>query len=510
MPSITLQDAIERAIGRAQALREKITTNAKKVINAGSSSGVGRGSASSSATARRTSHSTSKSKTGATATATTTGIRRHGNNGVSKPLLPPSAGTAMSRPRISGGGSSRPATTRVAASGGGSGGGTTTAGRAASGAASAVESRPKLADIKPRLPMALRKTAGKLSSSVQHLHAAASLRSPEAVAFLKYFDRDPDASVAAGGTTLVADQHVPHASGGGGGGGAGGGGAIVMTAERITAGYRRLNQCMSNVSAAEWRLLESPPTPGTLMQQYRLSCLTRTVIEESARLDAASDTITMSHYYESSLPPDTIFAAAAAATAPMGFSDSGSSGGGGGDGRSGRASGGGDGGGGGRGGARKGAHAVVADHTARVRASLEVVDEAERVRATFTEGAPEQWLSKAVGADGTTMSPPAVAAAATAALSASEQCRRSIACPSATIGYTDVKELLRIDTLKHEAQVLAVQIETELLLQGALDTMEAMPVAETPDAEKAMAAIYRTVLRLRSNHDKEPTFVLAT
>ena len=42
------------------------------------------------------------------------------------------------------------------------------------------------------------------------------------------------------------------------------------------------------------------------------------------------------------------------------------------------------------------------------------------------------------------------------------------------------------------------------------DTVEAMPSAETPAAgEKTMAAIYRTIVRLRSNHGREPVFVLA-
>lgn len=437
------QDAIERAIGRARALREKVSTNAKKAMAGNRVVGI-------------------RSSQNPRALAPTP-----------SPTPTPAPTIVNRRGRVDDGGSKVPASQPTKAAGSRLAKHTRPpkAGKLAAPTTTLIaEPRPVLSDIKLRLPTGFRKTAGKLAASVQHLHAAAASYSQETEAFLRQLGGSSgsgDGGVLSGrwNGAPVGSEHRSDS---------------LMTAERVTAGYRCLTQCLSTVSLSDWRLLTSSPTPGTLMQQYRLSCLTRAVIEESARLDAIADAILAK-------------ATAAATVAGTLHNANGCTDGG--DGRGVRS-----------------AYAVLHDHTASVRAILDTIEQKERVRAVFAEGAPERWLApRGRGTD--------MVAGATlqrqqhcklAQLSASERYRRDIECPSSTISYTNVEELLRIDMLRHEVQVLAVQIETEFLLRGVLDTVEAMPSAETPAAgEKTMAAIYRTIVRLRSNHGREPVFVLA-
>ena len=56
--------------------------------------------------------------------------------------------------------------------------------------------------------------------------------------------------------------------------------------------------------------------------------------------------------------------------------------------------------------------------------------------------------------------------------------------------------------------MLAVKIEMELLIQHLLDTVEGMPAATSPEAEKKVAALYRTIVSLRNEHGREAVFVL--
>ena len=58
--------------------------------------------------------------------------------------------------------------------------------------------------------------------------------------------------------------------------------------------------------------------------------------------------------------------------------------------------------------------------------------------------------------------------------------------------------------------MLAVKMETEMLVQSILTTLEERSIASTPAEETTFAAVYRTILRLRGDHtEKDPVFVLA-